>query len=72
MRLRMSYDYLVKRDKVSSQDLKMIRQRKLSWEGLQELQTGGYSVKTTIDNAVYNAMQDVMSQYMVTPRPRWQ
>ena len=30
---------------------------------LQELQTGGYSVKTTIDNAVYNAMQDAASQY---------
>ncbi len=28
-----------------------------------KLQTGGYSVGTTIDNAVYNAMQDAASQY---------
>ena len=58
------YDYLVKRDKVSSQDLKMIRPRKPIVEmALKELQTGGCSVKTTIDNAVYNAMQDAATQY---------
>ncbi len=31
--------------------------------GPSRAQTGGYSVKTTIDNAVYNAMQDAASQY---------
>ncbi|MFV1035397.1 transglycosylase domain-containing protein, partial [Klebsiella pneumoniae] len=52
------YDYLVKRDKVSSQDLKNDKTKESYRErALQELQTGGYSVKTTIDNAVYNAMQ---------------
>ena len=30
---------------------------------LRELQTGGYHVKTTIDNAVYHAMQDTANQY---------
>ncbi|MBS4923869.1 MAG: penicillin-binding protein [Streptococcus salivarius] len=58
------YDYLVKRDKVSSQDLKNDKTKESYRErALQELQTGGYSVKTTIDNAVYNAMQDAASQY---------
>ena len=58
------YDYLVKHDKVSSQELKNDKTKESYRErALQELQTGGYSVKTTIDNAVYNAMQDAASQY---------
>ncbi|MFR4698610.1 MAG: penicillin-binding protein, partial [Streptococcus salivarius] len=48
------YDYLVKRDKVSSQDLKNDKTKEAYREmALRELQTGGYHVKTTIDNAVY-------------------
>lgn len=58
------YDYLVKRDKVSSQDLKNDATKETYREmALQELQTGGYSIKTTIDNAVYNAMQTAAAQY---------
>ncbi len=42
----------------------MIRPRKAIVRGpYKSYKTGGYSVKTTIDNAVYNAMQDAASQY---------
>ena len=58
------YDYLVKRDKVSSQDLKNDKTKEAYREmALRELQTGGYHVKTTIDNAVYHAMQDTANKY---------
>lgn len=58
------YDYLIERDKVSSQELKNDATKENYREmALQELQTGGYSVKTTIDNRIYNAMQTAAAQY---------
>lgn len=55
------YDYLVDRDGVSEQDLKndetVANYQQLA---LEALQSGGYTVETTIDEAVYKAMQDAV------------
>lgn len=58
------YDYLIEKNGVSEQELKndatKEAYRKLASDTLQQ---GGYSVKTTIDKNVYNAMQNAVSQY---------
>ncbi|HHU65064.1 penicillin-binding protein PBP1B [Streptococcus sp.] len=58
------YDYLIEKNGVSEQELKndatKEAYRKLASDTLQQ---GGYTVKTTIDKNVYNAMQNAVSQY---------
>lgn len=58
------YSYLIKRDKITAQDLKN-DETKASYEELavKELQQGGYTVKTTINKKIYNAMQDAVNQF---------
>ncbi|MBM7643384.1 penicillin-binding protein PBP1B [Streptococcus loxodontisalivarius] len=58
------YDYLIKRDGVSDQDLKN-DETKQAYQDLAEeaLKTGGYTVKTTINSTVYNAMQTAAATY---------
>ena len=58
------YDYLVKRDNVSSHDLKNNSTVK-SYQELakKELREGGYTVQTTINKAIYNAMQAAVANY---------
>ncbi|MFS1663913.1 penicillin-binding protein PBP1B [Streptococcus sp. zg-JUN1979] len=58
------YDYLIKRDKVSEQDLKN-DETKESYQklALESLQQGGYTIKTTINKKVYEAMQTAAAQY---------
>ncbi|AND80333.1 penicillin-binding protein PBP1B [Streptococcus pantholopis] len=58
------YAYLIERDEVSKQDLKN-DETKLAYrkKALEELQQGGYTVKTTINKKVYDAMQAAVSQY---------
>lgn len=62
-RMRM-YDYLIKRDKVSEQDLKndatVEAYRELA---SKELSEGGYRVTTTINKKVHNAMQNAVAQF---------
>lgn len=61
---RAMYQYLVKRDKVSAKDLKNDA-TKTAYMNLaeQELRLGGYTVKTTIDQKVYGAMQEAVQQH---------
>lgn len=58
------YNYLIEKNGVSEQELKndatKESYRKLASDTLQQ---GGYTVKTTIDKNVYNAMQNAVSQY---------
>ena len=58
------YGYLIEKNGVSEQELKndatKEAYRKLASDTLQQ---GGYTVKTTIDKNVYNAMQNAVSQY---------
>lgn len=58
------FSYLIKRDNVSEHDLKNDETR-ASYEALasQELQQGGYTVKTTINKKIYNVMQDAANRY---------
>lgn len=58
------FDYLVKRDKVSENDLKN-DETKTSYEELakQELSQGGYTIKSTVDKGVYDTMQSVVANY---------
>lgn len=58
------YQYLIKRDKVSSQDLKNDTTKE-AYQKLaeQELRLGGYTVKTTINQKVYTAMQTAVQQH---------
>ncbi len=58
------FDYLVKRDKVSENDLKN-DETKASYEELakQELSQGGYTIKSTVDQGIYAAMQSVVANY---------
>ncbi|EHJ56940.1 hypothetical protein HMPREF9318_01680 [Streptococcus urinalis FB127-CNA-2] len=57
------YNYLVKKDKVSAQDLKN-DETKASYEdrAIQTLQQGGYTVSTTINKSIYNAMQNAVAK----------
>lgn len=58
------YDYLVKRDKVSEQDLKNDATKEAYQElAYQELTQGGYTVKSTIKPNIYNAMQSAAANY---------
>lgn len=58
------YDYLIKRDKVSAteqgNDSTKQKYRELA---AQALQTGGYTITTTINRGVYDAMQNAVAQY---------
>lgn len=58
------YNYLIKRDKVSETDLgndsTKQRYRELAE---QSLQNGGYTVTTTINQQVYDAMQNAVTNY---------
>ncbi|MGT2703674.1 penicillin-binding protein PBP1B [Streptococcus parauberis] len=58
------FTYLIKRDKISPRDLKN-DEIKASYEemAMKELQQGGYTVKTTINKNVYNAMQDAVNRF---------
>ncbi|NQN68586.1 penicillin-binding protein [Streptococcus suis] len=58
------FDYLVKRDKVSENDLKN-DETKASYEELakQELSQGGYTIKSTVDKGIYDTMQSVVANY---------
>lgn len=58
------FDYLVKRDKVSDNDLKNDATRS-SYEDLakQELSQGGYTIKSTVDKGIYDTMQSVVANY---------
>ncbi|WP_060970937.1 penicillin-binding protein PBP1B [Streptococcus gordonii] len=58
------YQYLIKRDNVSQQDLKNTATVKAYKElAAKELSEGGYTVKTTINKAVHNAMQNAVAAY---------
>ena len=58
------YDYLIKRDNVSSHDLKNNSTVKSFQElAKKELREGGYTVQTTINKAIYNAMQAAVANY---------
>ncbi|HFI0467551.1 TPA: penicillin-binding protein PBP1B [Streptococcus suis] len=58
------FDYLVKRDQVSENDLKNDATR-TSYEALakQELSQGGYTIKSTVDKGIYDTMQSVVANY---------
>ncbi|HBO88275.1 MAG TPA: transglycosylase [Streptococcus sp.] len=58
------FDYLVKRDAVSENDLKN-DDIKSSYEEMatQELSEGGYIIKSTVDKGIYSAMQSVVANY---------
>ncbi|HFI0054487.1 TPA: penicillin-binding protein PBP1B [Streptococcus suis] len=58
------FDYLVKRDQVSENDLKNDETR-ISYEALakQELSQGGYTIKSTVDKGIYDTMQSVVANY---------
>lgn len=58
------FDYLVKRDAVSENDLKN-DDMKSSYEEMatQELSQGGYIIKSTVDKGIYSAMQSVVANY---------
>ena len=58
------FDYLVKRDAVSENDLKN-DDIKSSYEEMatQELSQGGYVIKSTVDKGIYSAMQSVVANY---------
>ena len=57
------YDYLIKRDNVTKQDLKnneTVRLIKISWKWVAE---GGYTIQTTINKPVHNAMQAAVANF---------
>ena len=58
------YDYLVKKDNVSAQELKNESIQK-SYRELaeKEIQNGGYRITTTIDKTIHAAMQDAVANY---------
>lgn len=58
------YDYLIERDEVSEQELKNDEtQAAYRQRALEELESGGYRITSTINKAVYNAMQNAVSTY---------
>lgn len=58
------YDYLIKRDKVSEQELKNDETVEAYRElAAKELSEGGYHVTTTINKNVHTAMQNAVAQY---------
>ena len=58
------YDYLIKKDNVSAQELKNESIQK-SYRELaeKEIQNGGYRITTTIDKAIHTAMQNAVANY---------
>lgn len=58
------YDYLIQRDNVSQQDLKNNATVK-AYQDLadKELREGGYTVTTTINKKIYNAMQTAVANF---------
>ena len=58
------YDYLVRQDNVSSQELKNEAIQKAYHERAeQELSNGGYKITTTINKKIHNAMQNAVANY---------
>ncbi|MBP2623567.1 penicillin-binding protein PBP1B [Streptococcus oricebi] len=58
------YDYLIQRDNVSRQELKNDATVKAYKElAARELSEGGYTVKTTINKNVHNAMQEAVANF---------
>ncbi|PCR99762.1 transglycosylase domain-containing protein [Lactococcus fujiensis] len=58
------YNYLVKKDNVSATDLgNDSTKAAYKAQAEQDLQNKGYTVKTTINQAVYNAMQNAVANY---------
>ena len=58
------YDYLIKRDNVSQQELKNDATVKAYRElAAKELSEGGYTVTTTINKNVHNAMQNAVANF---------
>ena len=58
------YDYLVKKDNVSEQELKNESIQKSYHElAEKEIQNGGYRITTTIDKAIHTAMQGAVANY---------
>ena len=58
------YDYLVRQDNVSSQELKNESIQKAYHERAeQELSNGGYKITTTINKKIHNAMQNAVANY---------
>ncbi|MGT2801861.1 penicillin-binding protein PBP1B [Streptococcus henryi] len=58
------FDYLVELDQVSAQDLKNDATKEAyEARALQELQQGGYKIKSTINKTIYDAMQTAAAQY---------
>ena len=58
------YDYLIKRDNVTKQDLKNNETVKAYQELAEsELREGGYTIQTTINKPVHNAMQAAVSNF---------
>ena len=58
------YDYLIKKDNVSAQELKNESIQKSYHElAEKEIQNGGYRITTTIDKAIHTAMQDAVANY---------
>lgn len=58
------FDYLVKRDNVSENDLKNDDIRTEYEEKARiELSQGGYTVKSTVNKTIYDTMQSVVANY---------
>ena len=58
------YDYLIKKDNVSEQELKNESIQKSYHElAEKEIQNGGYRITTTIDKAIHSAMQGAVANY---------
>ncbi|APD31094.1 penicillin-binding protein PBP1B [Streptococcus iniae] len=58
------FDYLIKRDKVSERDLKNDKTKAAYEErAMTELQQGGYTVTSTINKTIYQAMQSAAANY---------
>ncbi len=62
--LKHVYDYLIKKDEVSATEQgNDSTKQKYREMAAQALQTGGYTITTTINQAVYEAMQNAVAQY---------
>ncbi|MGT2767582.1 penicillin-binding protein PBP1B [Streptococcus ictaluri] len=58
------YNYLIKKDKVSSRELKNDETKAAYQERARtELQQGGYKITTTLNKPIYNAMQNAAAQF---------
>lgn len=58
------YDYLIKRDNVSENDLKNDATVTAYQElAEKEISQGGYTIKSTVDKGIYQTMQDVVATY---------